>query len=207
MYIHIILQSWPEYVLEKFLGTPDSSSLKVKSKYGDSHKRRGAHSKNRLAKDSKFGGSCAPQTFEEYFRHCLEDASPDCRHYARQSLLTFYEIWPDETEAVVQEHKAVLMKHKEMVSKLGPLLGGTGSSAAMGHVGRQKDRKTYKAPAKRDYLSPSSGIGRREQTITKSQNRIQSQNKFLSEERDKPSIPKPTDHAASVSTGFRNYRK
>lgn len=207
MYIHIILQSWPEYVLEKFLGTQDSSSLKVKNKYGDSHKRRGAHSKNRLAKDSKFGGSSAPQTFEEYFRHCLEDASPDCRHYARQSLLTFYEIWPEETEAVVQEHKVVLMKHKEMISKLGPLLGGTGSSTGIGHVGRQKDRKTYKAPAKRNHLSPSSGIGRREQAITKSQNRIQSQNKFLSEERDKPSIPKPTDHAASVSTGFRNYRK
>lgn len=99
------------------------------------------------------------------------------------------------------------MKHKEMVSKLGPLLGGGGDYAGMGHVGRQKDRKTYKVPTKRNYLSPSSGIGRREQTITKSQNRIKSKNKFLSEERDKPSIPKPTDHVGSVSTGFRNYRK
>ena len=32
---------------------------------------------NRMGKESKYGGAELPETFEEFFKHCLEDASPD----------------------------------------------------------------------------------------------------------------------------------
>jgi len=39
MYLNIILQSWPEYILEKFLGSPQSGSFKAKkNNRGHSHK-------------------------------------------------------------------------------------------------------------------------------------------------------------------------
>ncbi len=105
------------------------------------------------------------------------------------------------------DNKATLMKHKEMVSKLGHLMDGSSEYTGSHHPGRTKDRKTHKAPTKRNYLSPSSTKSRRGE-ITKSQNRVKPKNKFLSEEREKPNVPRPTDVApGSMSSGFRNYRK
>lgn len=81
MYIHVILQSWPEYVLEKFLAGYDAgSSYKSKLKPGtDGTKRRPGNSKGRTGKESKFGAKTTDgaQTFEDFFSVALEDHSPD----------------------------------------------------------------------------------------------------------------------------------
>jgi hypothetical protein len=71
-------------------------------------------------------------------------------------------------------------------------------------MGKNKDRKTYKPLAKRNHLSPNSIKGRRD-AAPKSQSRVKSSNKFMSQERDKPEVPKLT--AGAMTTGFKNYRQ
>ena len=207
------MQSWPEYILEKFLSNGDyQGSFKGKRKAG--------HSKNRTGKDSKYGGFKqyeGVQNFEEFFKVALEDASPECRHYARQCFLTFFEIWPDEAEPLIAQHKTVLMKHKEIIEKLGPALDGSRTATDYSkrnyiHRDKDRDRKTVKVTpgGSRGFLSPKGLQSRRQDAAPKSQNRVSSMNKFLSEEREersKPDIPRPTVSTTGVSSaGFRNLK-
>lgn len=85
MYLNIILQSWPEYILEKFLSSSEGHAGSFKSKTNG--KRKAGHSKNRPGKDTKYGGfkqTEGVKTYEEFFQTALEDANSECRHYARQ---------------------------------------------------------------------------------------------------------------------------
>ena len=94
MYLSIILGSWPEYILEKYLGTLEggSGSFKSKNKLGvEQNPKRGERSKQRPGMESRIPGvgsslksAESPQTYEDFFGICLEDASADCRYYARQ---------------------------------------------------------------------------------------------------------------------------
>lgn len=222
MYIYIILGCWPEYILEKYLGTLDTGSFKNKNKLGvDTKPNRGGTSKqrtgmeNRVPGGSTLKGADSPQNFEDFFKILLGDASPDCRYYARQCFLTFHEIWPDEAEPLILQHKGVLMKDKEVVEKLGPYLesaGAQSSSAKIKMTSKElartdKSRKTHKVPKggdSRGFLSP--GGNRRADATPKSQNRVKSNTKFLSEEREKPPHEEAANKQATLSTGFRNLR-
>jgi hypothetical protein len=220
MYINIILSSWPEYVLEKYLGASDAGgSFKTKTRAGGDSKVRGGRSKQRPVKENRLGGGTSEttQTFEEFFKICLSDATPDCRYFSRQAFLAFQEIWPEEAEPLIQEFKSVFMKDKEMVEKLGPLLEGGSThprsakieSAKRGLVRKQRERQTEKHGVdSHGFLSPPGAGSRRMDTAPKSQNRMNGKNKFLSEERepvDNQNLGSQNKQAA-LSTGFRNIR-
>lgn len=220
MYINIILSSWPEYILEKYLGGSDAGgSFKTKTRAGGDSKVRGGRSKQRPAKENRLGGPASEttQTFEEFFKICLADATPDCRYFSRQAFLAYQEIWPEEAEPLIQEFKSVFMKDKEMVEKLGPLLQGGNTlprsakieSAKRGEARKQRERQTEKLGVdSQGFLSPSGAGVRRIDAAPKSQNRMNTKNKFLSEERehqDNQNIGIQNKQAA-LSTGFKNIR-
>lgn len=118
------------------------------------------------------------------------------------------------------QHKVTFKKHQEMVDKLGHLFDGSGTNSRV--LGsdyskkaskpkdreRDKDRKTEKVTMGNSRGFLSAGIGsRRADAAPKSQNRVHSNNKFLSEERVKPEIYQPADIGkATLSTGFRNLK-
>lgn len=140
----------------------------------------------------------------------LEDASPECRQYARQAFLAFHELWPDEAEPLAFQFKSMFMKHKEIMDRLGSLYDGGGSRPRSGVYENAKSahantRKTYKQVSQRKVdLDPDAGGTRRTEMATRSQNRLQS--KFLSEERDLPDKQKSGPGAAAVSSGFRGIK-
>jgi hypothetical protein len=221
MYIHVILQSWPEYILEKFLTNFEpGGSYKNKSKGIDNGKRRGGVSKGRKGIDNKYGSKAVEgaQNFEEFFKLALEDNSPDCRYYSRQAFLTYYEIWPEEAEPLIVQHKTTFKKHQEMVNKLGHLFDGSSTTKGLGSEysktsyvkkerERERDRKTEKVISDSRGFLPTGIPNRRADAAPKSQNRVKSNSKFLSEEREKPDLPRPVDsNKASLSTGFRNLK-
>jgi len=138
----------------------------------------------------------------------LEDPNPECRYHTRQAFLTFYEIWPEESEALILEHKSTFMKHKEIISKLGSALEGDGEYTFENNGRRDPERKTVKTIKTRDYLSPVGVPGRRGEAAPKSQNRTEYKTKFMSEERKKTTISKPTKpQNIAMSSGFKNYKR
>jgi hypothetical protein len=218
MYIGFILGSWPEYIIEKYLGNQDGGNnlTKGKSKFG-AKSRGGARSKQRALKDGA-GMKSAEQVenFEEFLKIALSDATPECRHQGRQAFLTFYEIWPEESDSLIIQFKGMFNKHKEIVDKLGSHLTSAGTQPSSAKLEENKisrrrmdDRKTQKIIGNgKGFLNPTTENHRRNDITPKSQNRMNAKNKFLSEERQPKEETKGTEtNQAISSTGFRNFRQ
>lgn len=219
MYIGFILGSWPEYIIEKYLGNQDgaNNSMKGKSKLGAKPKSRGgARSKQRVLVDGA-GMKSAEQVenFEEFLKIALSDANPECRHHARQAFLTFYEIWPEESDSLIVQFRGMFSKHKEIIDKLGSHLTSAGTQASSAKLEENKisrrridDRKTQKVLGNgKNFLNPTTENNRRTDTTPKSQNRMNAKNKFLSEERQPKEETKGSEpYQAISSSGFRNLR-
>lgn len=220
-YLSIIMDTWPENMLEKYLDSSETiiGSFKSKDKLGVPPAKRGGRSKQRGAKDSKLasssnlkGGDGKP-SLQEFLQTALTDASPECRQYAREAFLSFQEIFPEEAEPLIHQNRSTFMKHKEMVDKLGPILEGSSTFAKSANVdsGTKKARRENRMVEKpktstRPYLSPTA-TNRKSDLATKSQNRLPKPAKFLSQEREEQTkgIPSNTGSAA-MSTGFRNLK-
>ena len=147
-------------------------------------------------------------TFKDFFKSSLEDASPECRQYARQAFLAFYEIFPDEAEPLIHQFKSTFLKHKEMIDRFGSILEGDGTKSGFEDSKKgalRNDRKTQKQidHPKVD-MNLASNNTRRTEFPVRSQNRIQ--NKFLSEERELSDKAKIISNPEALSTGFKNIK-
>lgn len=147
-------------------------------------------------------------TFKDFFKSSLEDASPECRQYARQAFVAFYEMFPDEAEPLILQFRSTFMKHKEMVDRFGAILDGDGTRAALEDSKKtyhRNDRKTQKQidPPKVEPNLAAGGV-RRAEFLARSQNRLQ--NKFLSEERELPDKAKIMSNPDAVGTGYKNIK-
>lgn len=145
-------------------------------------------------------------TLKDFFKSSLEDASPECRQYARQAFLAFYELFPEEAEPLILQFKSTFLKHKEMVDRFGSILEGDGAKAGLEDSKKgflRNDRKTQKQ-VDHPKVDVASNNTRRTEFPTRSQNRIQ--NKFLSEERELPDKGKILSNPEAISTGFKNIK-
>jgi hypothetical protein len=147
-------------------------------------------------------------TFKDFFKSSLEDASPECRQYARQAFLAFYELFPDEAEPLILQFKSTFMKHKEIIDRFGAILDSDGTRTAFEDSKKtyhRNDRKTQKQvePPKVDPGLAASGA-RRADFAARSQNRLQS--KFLSEERELPDKAKIMGNSEAIGTGYKNIK-
>jgi hypothetical protein len=147
-------------------------------------------------------------TLKDFFKLSLEDASSECRQYARQAFLAFYEIFPDEAEPLIVQFRSTFLKHKEMIDRFGSILDGEGTKAGFEDSKKGSlriDRKTQKqvGPPKVDMNLAASNT-RRTEFPARSQNRLQ--NKFLSEERELPDKGKIVGNSEALGTGFKNIK-
>ena len=126
--------------------------------------------------------------------------------------MAFQEVFPEEAEPLIHQHKSAFMKHKEMIDKLGPILDGEGAypksanTESANKKSLRKERLTEKPKQEiHGYLSPKTGS--RRDDAPKSQNRMSKQNKYLSEERVKSDKGTAnSSNKASMSTGFTNLK-
>lgn len=147
-------------------------------------------------------------TLKDFFKSNLEDASSECRQYARQAFLAFYEIFPEEAEPLIVQFRSTFLKHKEMVDRFGPILDGEGAKTGFEDSKKGSlriDRKTQKqVDQPKVDMNLAANNTRRTEFPARSQNRLQ--NKFLSEERELPDKAKIIGNSEALSTGFKNIK-
>ena len=212
----MILDSWPEHMLEKYIGAFESG----KNKQGGKPKSRGgARSKNRPMKDGNLGSSTgfksgeAVDTLDEFFKILLSDAANECRQNSKQAFLTFMEIWPEEAQEMISKNQSVYSKHKEIIESIGSEINGKSTYSKSSKLGERSDmrghrgdmRNTHKASeTNQGFLSPKMGDSRRADA-PKSQNRAKPKNKILVEEPHSPEEIKVGGNK-HYSPGFNNQR-